>query len=1099
MIFNRDLLFSYIKPLEIIYNYISEKLTEPKESVYAKISTHSEYQEFEAWRSGLVRYLIIIEKHILKDIRPQLLHKILLLSQKNIYKQIKSPFFYHEYLQILKQNLPKSTPVVFTHILRDIRARLHQKILKQPKLALRFFHKDIVLQMIRLSGKKTNIARFKHMLRYYKNLVPIELYISVRNCVREFLKNYAQVENIQVDINEKPYIELQKKIDNIFEEYELSFIERTTKQVAGKIKSNPKATGLIMLAILLGGNYIFREKESRGGILHLFDLSIDPLLMNGLFHFFSQQHEFDVKFNAAPRIFPVLLSMSSFMFKSQGFMLNNKKANQPDTFFNIYNWTTGGSSLVSSMQVTHDDGFIMLGAAFNPDSTEVVKLSKSGDIEWKRAFPNQDFNGWTITQIKDGSYLAFGETLACNSPDSPLMMLNLGQYGNVTRSYIIEGPYVSREIWAQGTSDGNFVLLGFVSDENNYLQTLLIKGNAFGRIFWTKVIKVGFSTQCNFISVTDKGEFLIAGNILFENRADTDALVMKLDSNGNPIWAMSFGTSGYDTAVYLIQDSAKNYVISGGAEDTTFLVKIYENTTFNWAITIQQPYILYSMQETAEGNYIAFGDINTNSLNSKPLLYQWTPNGDLVWTKKFVLQNCQFDMMYKNINGGFSIRGNMYGDNNDRYNTFLVKLNDQAELIDCSLMQITSNPFYRNMDFLIVPQNISAYNVTYNSRYCLINKNLSSSLEVRGGCPKIDQGSSSDKGEQIGAYIIGGFVLVAVIAGTVLFLVFKRCFSANIINLDQFEHVKEFNYNQITLADNELGSGQYGKVYKGQILDLYAEVAVKILTLKDQQENNLKSDMMHELQLMRVMVHDNIIKLYGFSINHLKNEYCIVMEFAPNGSLAHALFPKDDGVVLLNWNDLYEIAKGIATGLNLLHSCNPQIIHEDLRSLNVLLGANNVPKICDFGLAHFIDKYKNNISSSEGGVLDTIYVAPEFRLHPKHVAKLKPNVKTDMYSYGAILSDFFKAQITVSRSTHKQLGEKTALLSVSKVDEFKAQFKLSRLMQSCMFYNEKEEADYSQRLRPSASEAIAYLEERISDAEFDNKFPINLSGVSIQV
>ncbi|GAU20887.1 hypothetical protein TSUD_120790 [Trifolium subterraneum] len=203
------------------------------------------------------------------------------------------------------------------------------------------------------------------------------------------------------------------------------------------------------------------------------------------------------------------------------------------------------------------------------------------------------------------------------------------------------------------------------------------------------------------------------------------------------------------------------------------------------------------------------------------------------------------------------------------------------------------------------------------------------------------------------ALIIGLIVLVLVTSVSIKKL---GCIK-NIFNR-KYEKEKEdgdlvtiFDFSTITNATNnfsnrnKLGQGGFGPVYKGTMVD-GQEIAVKRLSKTSGQGI---VEFKNEVKLMATLQHRNLAKLLGCSIQ--QDEKLLIYEFMPNRSLDYFIFGTMRSK-LLDWTKRLEIIDGIARGLLYLHQDSTlRIIHRDVKTSNILLDINMIPKISDFGLA----------------------------------------------------------------------------------------------------------------------------------------------------
>jgi len=210
---------------------------------------------------------------------------------------------------------------------------------------------------------------------------------------------------------------------------------------------------------------------------------------------------------------------------------------------------------------------------------------------------------------------------------------------------------------------------------------------------------------------------------------------------------------------------------------------------------------------------------------------------------------------------------------------------------------------------------------------------------------------------------------------------------------------KRYSYSDIKKMTNSfvntLGEGGFGNVYRGKLPDDGRLVAVKVL----KQSKGDGEEFMNEVASISRTSHVNVVTLLGFCYE--RNKRALIYEFMPNGSLDSFISDKGSPHTncRLEWKKLYEIAVGIARGLEYLHrGCNTRIVHFDIKPHNILLDDEFCPKISDFGLAKLCQSKVSKISMI--GARGTVgYIAPEVFCRSFGGV----TYKSDVYSYGMMV------------------------------------------------------------------------------------------------
>ncbi|KAF8775509.1 hypothetical protein HU200_004937 [Digitaria exilis] len=226
-----------------------------------------------------------------------------------------------------------------------------------------------------------------------------------------------------------------------------------------------------------------------------------------------------------------------------------------------------------------------------------------------------------------------------------------------------------------------------------------------------------------------------------------------------------------------------------------------------------------------------------------------------------------------------------------------------------------------------------------------------------------------------------------------------------------FEELKKStnNFSEI----NEIGSGGYGKVYKGTLAN------GQIAAIKRAQQGSMQgaAEFKNEIELLSRVHHKNLVSLVGFCYE--QGEQMLVYEYIPYGTLRENLMGK--GGVSLDWKKRLRIAIGSAKGIAYLHElADPPIIHRDIKSTNILLDESLNAKVADFGLSKLVsDTQKGHVSTQVKGTLG--YLDPEYYMTQQL------SEKSDVYSFGVVLLELITAKQPIEKGRYIVREIRTAI------------------------------------------------------------------------
>ncbi|XP_075513609.1 leucine-rich repeat receptor protein kinase HPCA1-like isoform X2 [Primulina tabacum] len=261
---------------------------------------------------------------------------------------------------------------------------------------------------------------------------------------------------------------------------------------------------------------------------------------------------------------------------------------------------------------------------------------------------------------------------------------------------------------------------------------------------------------------------------------------------------------------------------------------------------------------------------------------------------------------------------------------------------------------------------------------------------------------------------IAGAFLVLVLAGLGIYALRQKRLAEQAISLSkpfggedsggapQLKGARWFSYDELRKCtnnfseSNEIGSGGYGKVYRGMLSNR------KLVAIKKAQQGSTQGglEFKTEIELLSRVHHKNLVGLVGFCFE--QGEQMLVYEFMENGTLRENLTGRNG--THLDWKRRIRVALGSARGLAYLHElAHPPIIHRDVKSTNILLDENLTAKVADFGLSKLISETSNgHVSTQVKGTFG--YLDPEYYMTQQLTEK------SDVYSFGVVMLELISAK-----------------------------------------------------------------------------------------
>ncbi|KAJ7829109.1 kinase-like domain-containing protein [Mycena leptocephala] len=209
-------------------------------------------------------------------------------------------------------------------------------------------------------------------------------------------------------------------------------------------------------------------------------------------------------------------------------------------------------------------------------------------------------------------------------------------------------------------------------------------------------------------------------------------------------------------------------------------------------------------------------------------------------------------------------------------------------------------------------------------------------------------------------------------------------------------HPRCFALSDLQKVGQQVAAGGFGDIWKGLVRG--QSVCVKVMRIfREDDVRAVLKEFGREALIWRQLCHPNLLPFFG--LYYLDNRLCLVSPWMENGNVSEFLRREPNASCL-------SLMLDVALGLQYLHERN--IVHGDLKAINILVTPSRRACIADFGLASIANAmtvcFTHSTANSHGGTAR--YQAPEL-----FQGGSKTHFGSDVYAFACVCYEILTGRV----------------------------------------------------------------------------------------
>lgn len=275
----------------------------------------------------------------------------------------------------------------------------------------------------------------------------------------------------------------------------------------------------------------------------------------------------------------------------------------------------------------------------------IIKLDNLGGVQWSKAYGGPSDDEFTVgRQTADGGYILAGYTTSYGDP-ADAWLVKVDANGNLQWS----GKYGDGNPWGERiwdliqTADGGYAFDGDHKYIPGVVDAMVVRVDANGNLLWAKGFDSGGSDESAGI-YEDRDSLVVSA--FYQSATGYDAVLMKLEETaGNIAWLQSWDFDGRTNRVGYVYPTAGGYLVEGVNSDGYGVLNPWPfamKTDFNGNLNfIEETHVTPLAMNgfiypTADSGYIIeHSDLEWNPINADVFMTKVQKDGTIDWSRSY--------------------------------------------------------------------------------------------------------------------------------------------------------------------------------------------------------------------------------------------------------------------------------------------------------------------------------------------------------------------------------------------------------------------------------------------------------------------------------